>query len=109
MVPPALIHDHPPPFTLPRSKLTEALQPSSLRVANDSSKHAGHSGNPSGAADAETHFSVEVVSRAFEGKSLVQRHRVIYGLLQAELDAGLHALALKTKTPAESGAAGTPV
>ena len=37
-------------------KLTEALKPSMLKVRNDSSKHAGHSGNPGGGADAETHF-----------------------------------------------------
>ena len=37
-------------------KLLEALQPASLAVVNESHKHAGHSGNPSGAPDAETHF-----------------------------------------------------
>jgi BolA protein len=46
---------------------------------------------------------VEVVSAAFEGKNAVQRHRMVYQLLQEEIDAGLHALALKTKTPAEVG------
>ncbi len=39
-----------------RRKLTEALSPTQLSVVNDSGKHAGHSGNPSGAPDAETHF-----------------------------------------------------
>ena len=71
-------------------------------MKNDSHKHAGHSGNPSGAPDAETHFTVEVVSPAFEGKSAVQRHRMVYALLSEEFTAGLHALALKTKTPAEA-------
>lgn len=37
-------------------KLTAGLQPTELRVVNESSKHAGHSGNPTGAPDAETHF-----------------------------------------------------
>jgi BolA protein len=46
---------------------------------------------------------VDVVSAAFEGKGAVQRHRMVYQLLQAEIDAGVHALALKTKTPAEVG------
>ncbi|KAI3430722.1 hypothetical protein D9Q98_005308 [Chlorella vulgaris] len=86
-----------------QSKLQDALQPSSLSVQNDSHKHAGHSGNPSGAPDAETHFKVEIVSAAFDGKNAVQRHRMVYQLLQEEIDAGLHALALKTKTPAEVG------
>ena len=46
---------------------------------------------------------VDVVSAAFEGKGAVQRHRMVYQLLQAEIDAGVHALALRTKTPAEVG------
>ena len=41
-------------------KLEQALTPHILKVTNDSHKHAGHSGNPSGAPDAETHFRVEV-------------------------------------------------
>lgn len=82
-------------------KLTAVLRPTTLRIVNDSAKHAGHAGNPSGAADAETHFTVFVVSEEFEGKSAVARHRLVYSALKAELDAGLHALALVTKTPAE--------
>ena len=82
-------------------KLTALLRPTTLQVVNDSAKHAGHSGNPSGAADAETHFSVTIVSDEFEGKSLVARHRLVYGALKEELEAGLHALALVTETPAE--------
>ncbi|KAL3161239.1 hypothetical protein ABBQ38_009604 [Trebouxia sp. C0009 RCD-2024] len=83
-------------------KLTEALKPSMLNVRNDSHKHAGHSGNPSGAPDAETHFDVQVVSEAFSGKRLVQRHKMVYSILDHELKTGVHALALKTKTPEEA-------
>lgn len=86
-------------------KLQEALQPVDLKVVNESHKHAGHAGNPSGAVDAETHFKVEVVSAAFDGKPLVARHRMVYQLLQHEIDVeGVHALALRTKTPQEEGA-----
>lgn len=42
------------------------------------------------------------MSSAFEGKSAVQRHRMVYQALSAEIEAGVHALALKTKTPAEA-------
>ena len=45
---------------------------------------------------------VEVVSAAFEGQGQVARHRLVYGLLAAEIEGGVHALALKTKTPAEA-------
>jgi stress-induced morphogen len=87
------------------SKLQAALAPVSLSVANESHLHAGHSGNPSGAPDAETHFRVEAVSEEFEGKNPVARHRLVYGALGSELKEGLHALALKTRTPREAQAA----
>lgn len=44
---------------------------------------------------------MEVVSDSFQGQNPVKRHRLVYGALKEELSAGLHALALKTKTPAE--------
>lgn len=87
------------------SKLQAALAPVSLSVANESHLHAGHSGNPSGHPDAETHFRVDAVSESFEGKNPVARHRLVYAALGSELKAGLHALALKTRTPREAQAA----
>jgi stress-induced morphogen len=79
----------------------------SLVITNESDKHAGHSGNPNPdpSNPSETHFRVEVVSEAFAGKNLVARHRQVYALLGAELKGGVHALALKTKTPEEVGRA----
>ncbi|EEB99071.1 hypothetical protein MPER_01311 [Moniliophthora perniciosa FA553] len=52
-------------------------------------------------SNGETHFSINVVSEAFEGKTTIQRHRMIYDILVEELQQGLHSLSLKTKTPAE--------
>ncbi len=46
--------------------------------------------------------SVQVVSDAFAGKRLVQRHKMVYSILDHELKTGVHALALKTKTPEEA-------
>lgn len=46
-------------------------------------------------------YRVTIVSEEFQGKNLMQRHRSIYNLLNEELQAGLHALSLKTKTPQE--------
>ncbi len=40
---------------------------------------------------------VEVVSGAFEGKSRLQCHRLVYELLDDELKGGVHALSLRTK------------
>lgn len=81
-------------------KIRSALAPTGLIITDDSAKHAGHAGAREGG---ESHFTVEIVSAAFEGKNRVARQRLVYDLLKAEFAAGLHALALVTKTPAEAG------
>ncbi|KAK3848726.1 MAG: bola-like protein [Linnemannia gamsii] len=83
-----------------RATLMEVLKPEALEIINDSAKHAHHSAMR-GVDSKETHFRVNVVSEAFAGKSTMQRHRLIYGALSKDFEAGLHALSLNTKTPAE--------
>jgi BolA protein len=79
-------------------KLTETLSPSSLEVIDESHKHAGHAGSrPEG----ETHFRVEIIAPVFEGKSRVERQRLVYGVLSEEMAGPIHALALKTLSPSE--------
>ena len=81
-----------------RKKLEDALKPSRLDVIDESHRHAGHAGhNPAG----ESHFRVEIVSEAFEGKSRVDRHRMVNALLAEELAGSVHALALVTLTQDE--------
>lgn len=82
--------------------LEKELKPVELVIEDISYQHAGHAGVRG--TDGETHFNVRVVSGEFEGKSLVKRHRLIYGLLQDELQSGLHALSIEAKTPAEVAA-----
>ena len=48
------------------------------------------------------HFEALVISDVFAGKSLVQRHQVVYAALGEAMRVRVHALALKTMTPAES-------
>ena len=83
------------------NKLRTALTPQRLAIEDESSKHHGHAGWREGG---ETHFRVEIVSTVFEGKSRVARQRLVYAALKEELDAGLHALALVTLTPAKDAA-----
>lgn len=75
-------------------KLTEALTPTYLQVINESHAHnvPPHS---------ETHFKVVIVTEAFNGQRLLQRHQTINALLADELHNGVHALALHTYTPQE--------
>ena len=51
------------------------------------------------------HFEVRVVAGQFEGLSLIDRHRMVYGAVQDVIGGPLHALSIKALTPAESGAA----
>ena len=47
------------------------------------------------------HYEMVVVSSAFEGKTTLQRHKMVYAPLKDLLGGTLHALALKTVTPGE--------
>ncbi len=48
------------------------------------------------------HYAAYVVSAAFEGKSRVQQHQMVYEALQGRMGNELHALALQTSTPPEA-------
>jgi acid stress-induced BolA-like protein IbaG/YrbA len=47
------------------------------------------------------HFQALVVSQAFEGKSRVQRHQLVYAALGERMRAEIHALSMRTLTPRE--------
>jgi BolA protein len=87
-----------PVATRIQEKLTAALSPARLAVIDDSAKHAGHVGARPGG---ETHFTVDVVSSAFEGLSRVARQRKVYEILAEEMSGPVHALAMIVKTPTE--------
>lgn len=78
--------------------LQERLHPSQLTVTDESEQHRGHGGWREGG---ETHFRVHIVSEAFAGKSRVERHRLVNGVLKDAFDRGLHALAVQAKAPGE--------
>lgn len=83
------------------TNLTQALRPARLEIVDESHRHAGHAGaNPEG----ESHFRLTVVAQAFEGKSRVDRQRLVYGALKELMASRIHALALTTLTPAEDKA-----
>ena len=79
-------------------KLREAFSPESLDVSDESHLHEGHAGHRPGG---ETHFRVYIVSVAFEGKSRIERHRMINATLSSELAGSVHALAIHAKSPGE--------
>uniref|UniRef100_A0A1J3E862 SufE-like protein, chloroplastic n=1 Tax=Noccaea caerulescens TaxID=107243 RepID=A0A1J3E862_NOCCA len=85
-----------------REKLQKELEPVELVIEDVSYQHAGHAGMKGRSSDEETHFNVKIVSKGFEGMNLVKRHRLVYELLREELDSGLHALSIVSKTPSET-------
>ncbi|MDF2154380.1 BolA/IbaG family iron-sulfur metabolism protein [Vibrio sp. CAU 1672] len=76
------------------NKLHSELQPSYLKVVNESYMHNVPPGS-------ESHFKVIVVSDVFEGQRLVGRHRQVHQILSYELEEKIHALAIHTYTEAE--------
>jgi len=49
----------------------------------------------------EDHWEARVISTAFAGKSLIQRHRLVMAALADEMKGPIHALTLDVKTPDE--------
>ena len=45
------------------------------------------------------HYAAYVVSPAFEGKTRIQQHQMVYKALEGKMGGELHALALQTSTP----------
>jgi stress-induced morphogen len=88
-----------------QATLTQAFAPAILQIQDDSARHAGHSGAPAGG---QSHYSVLMVSAAFQGISRVARSRAVHEALAAEFGAaeqgGMHALALTLRTPEEHAA-----
>jgi BolA protein len=85
--------------------LTQAFAPALLQIQDDSAHHAGHSGAQPGG---QTHYSVLMVSAAFQGVSRVARSRAVHAALATEFgpaeQGGMHALALTLRTPEEHAA-----
>ena len=77
--------------------LRQTLAATVVEVEDESALHVGHAGAASGGG----HYRVKVVSPLFEGKSRVQRHRMVYDALAAEMQRTIHALALTTLAPGQ--------
>lgn len=73
-------------------KLTTAFSPEVLSVENESHMHSGPA--------TESHFKVTIVTDAFDGERLINRHRAVNKALADELQR-IHALALHTYTSDE--------
>jgi len=74
-------------------KRLAVLEPSFINVIDDSAQHSGHAGAQSGAG----HFTLEISSPLFSGKTLVARHRMIYDAIGNLMGPEIHALSIQLK------------
>jgi BolA protein len=79
-----------------RAALMRDLAPSSLEIIDDSARHAGHAGAREGG-----HFQVSLVSKAFQGRAQLERHRLVYAAVAPLMSRGIHALNIVARTPEE--------
>ncbi len=76
-------------------RLRTEFTPEELEVGDDSLQHVGHAGAQGGG-----HYSVLIVAERFRGRSLLERHRLVYDAL-APLRKDIHALSIRALTPGE--------
>lgn len=80
-----------------RSRLA-VLAPQSLQIEDDSARHAGHAGAASGGG----HYNLWMTSPRFEGRTRVERHRLVYDALADLMQREIHALAMVLLAPGET-------
>jgi BolA protein len=78
-------------------RLKEAFDPETLGVEDEGHLHEGHEG----AKDGRGHFRVLIISSKFDGKSMIERHRMIYRALDEMMRLDIHALAIDAWSPDE--------
>ena len=75
-----------------RGRLRTAFAPTALDVIDEGHLHIGHAGEGTG------HFRVRIASAAFDGKTRVQQHRMVYDALADLMGNGIHALAIEAQS-----------
>ena len=74
------------------------LDPVSIRIDDDSARHAGHAGARSGGG----HFRLAIVSPRFAGCKTMERHRLVYDSLGSLMKREIHALSIIARSPDEN-------
>ena len=74
-----------------------ALEPAALDLVDESGRHVGHEGAKGGGG----HFRLTIVSAAFAGKPVRERHRMVYAALGDLMGREIHALAIAARAPDE--------
>jgi BolA protein len=80
-----------------RELIQQSLAPVDLAIRDDSAAHAGHAGAREGA-----HLAITIIADGFAGRSMIERHRMVYEAAAPLLAGGIHALQISALTPAEA-------
>ncbi len=80
-----------------RERLEQAFSTDQIDIIDESHLHAGHAGAASGGG----HFNVTIITDQFEGKSTIERHRMVYIAVDDLMRSEIHALSIKALTPEE--------
>ncbi len=78
-------------------KLKSDLHAIHVEVEDETWKHAGHAGAATGGG----HFTVLVVSPKFVGLNSLDRRRLVFSVLQSEMQGEIHALTVRAVPPSE--------
>lgn len=78
-------------------KLKRELSAVHLDLEDETWRHAGHAGAASGGG----HFIVTIVSPKFEGLNALDRRRLVFRVLQPEMQGAIHALTVRAFAPGE--------
>jgi BolA family transcriptional regulator, general stress-responsive regulator len=81
-----------------QARINAALNPEHLEIVDDSQSHAGHAGVREHGGG---HFFATIVASLFEGKTLIQRHQMVYQALGDLMQSDIHAFSIKAYTPNE--------
>jgi BolA family transcriptional regulator, general stress-responsive regulator len=81
--------------TLIRNALA-SLEPIVLDIQDDSPAHAHHAGAKSSGGG---HFSITIISKAFEAKTPVRCHQMVYEALGDLINTEIHAISIQAKAP----------
>ena len=76
-------------------KLIDTFDVSSIEIIDETHKHNKHPQSNG------FHIKLEIVSKDFESMNLVERHRLIYNILDSMIKKEIHAISINAKTPKE--------
>jgi BolA protein len=83
-----------------RALLEAGLSEPQVQVIDESHLHVGHAG----ARDGKGHFRAHLVSQSFAGLRPLQRHQLVYRILNEMMQTEIHALNIVALTPEEATA-----